>query len=266
MPFVDRTGARIFYEVTDLCGPWVKDPETIVFHHGICATADLWNGWLPALLERYRVVRFDMRGYGKSTITPPFGPAFSDLVGDLFAVADAAGATQFHLAGESIGGTVAMAAALAQPSRLKSLTITNAAAHGPRLANVSVWRDIVAEHGQREWATRMMDWRLFPGAVDQPRWDWFFEQHATAPMDVTLYLAELLLGADMRADLAKLTLPMLILSPDSSPFIAVDLMADIHAAVQDSEMLVVPHSKHGLPLSHGNLCAATLREFLDRRT
>jgi 3-oxoadipate enol-lactonase len=124
---------------------------------------------------------------------------------------------------------------------------------------------MVREHGQTEWAKRMMEWRCFPGALDEGEWNWFFEQHATSSMNVTLALADLLLGADLRPELPSLKMPMLIFSPDSSPFISIDLMADIHRAVAGSEMQVVPHTKHGLPLSHGTMCASTLREFLSRR-
>lgn len=264
--FVDRDNARLHYETTNLTGPWVSEPETIIFHHGICATLDLWNGWLPQLSERYRIVRFDMRGYGASKVEGPFKPGFDDMVADLFAVADANGCGDFHLVGESIGGTIAMAAALSAQARIKSLTITNAAAHGPSLENVRVWRDMVNEQGQDEWARRMMEWRFFPNTLEPRRWQWFYEQHATCSIDVTLSLAELLLGADMRSELPSLSMPMLIVSPDSSPFIAVDLMAEIHAAVPGSEMQVVPHARHGLPFSHATTCAASLRKFLRRRT
>jgi pimeloyl-ACP methyl ester carboxylesterase len=57
---------------------------------------------------------------------------------------------------------------------------------------------------------------------------------------------------------------MLLLSPDSSPFVAVSEMNDLRDGVKDAELRVFPHARHGLPLSHGAECGAALREFLDR--
>lgn len=63
-----------------------------------------------------------MRGFGQSSVPPrDYRWTFEGLVDDLLKVADAAGVERFHLVGESIGGTVALACALAHPQRLLSL-------------------------------------------------------------------------------------------------------------------------------------------------
>ena len=72
-------------------------------------------------------------------------------------VVDTAGAERFHLVGESIGGTAAIAFALAFPERVSSLTLSNAAARGGRIRNADSWRGIVAKSGQATWARQMMD-------------------------------------------------------------------------------------------------------------
>ena len=66
MAYVETDGGKIYYEVIDLVAPWEAKRETIVFHHGIGASAGIWTEWLPELIMRYRIVRFDMRGYGRS--------------------------------------------------------------------------------------------------------------------------------------------------------------------------------------------------------
>src|SRR5215510_11264654 len=118
----------LYYEVVDPVAPWAKSRAPILFHHGIGASAEIWAGWYSTLVDSYRLVSFDMRGYGRSHI-PAAGFAWSldKMVEDLFAVADAAGLQQFHLVGESIGGTVALAAALARPDRIATLTVSNGA-------------------------------------------------------------------------------------------------------------------------------------------
>jgi alpha/beta hydrolase family protein len=75
VPLLDRPGGgSLHYEVTALTAPWRDDPPTIVFHHGVGITADVWLEWLPILADRYRLVRFDMRGFGRSSVP---GPGFA---------------------------------------------------------------------------------------------------------------------------------------------------------------------------------------------
>jgi pimeloyl-ACP methyl ester carboxylesterase len=111
----------------------------------------------------------------------------------------------------------------------------------------------------------MMEWRFFPGALTEAKYRWFHDQQAECSAAATLGLADLLLRSDLSAAVGGITVPTLILHPDSSPFIPVEIAADLHARVPGAELQVFPHAKHGLPLSHGRDCAAVLRDFLERR-
>jgi pimeloyl-ACP methyl ester carboxylesterase len=266
MPFAETDAGRLHYQVCDVVPPWVADPQTIVFHHGVAASLDIWAGWLPALAQRYRLVRFDMRGYGKSVV-PPAGYAwsFDRLVDDLLAVADAAGAQRFHLVGESIGGTAAIACALREPKRVLSMTLSNAAARGGLISNVAGWGAIVASGGQREWARQMMAWRFFPGALAPQVHAWYLALHEQCSMDACLGLADLLLATDLGPRLGEIAMPALLLSPEASPFIPLEIMAGLREKIAGAELQVFAHAKHGLPLSHGAQCAEVLRGFLERR-
>src|SRR5438876_11950896 len=104
MPMLEHPEGAIWYDVVDLTPPWIKDPPVILFHHGVGIDARIWNGWLPRLADRYRLVRLDMRGCGQSSV-PGTGFAWSmdRLADDALAVAQAATARQFHWVGESIG-------------------------------------------------------------------------------------------------------------------------------------------------------------------
>jgi pimeloyl-ACP methyl ester carboxylesterase len=266
MPMIETGSGALYYDLCDIVPDWVHNPQTIVFHHGIAANTHIWAEWLPVLATRYRLVRFDMRGFGKS-VQPPrdFRWSFEALVDDLLKVAGAAGAERFHLVGESIGGTVALACALAAPRRLQSLTLSNAAARGGLVANVKGWREVLAQEGQSGWARLLMESRFHPGVLDPKVHAWYLRVHETCSMDATLGLADLLLGADLTPRLGEITVPTLLLSPQSSPFIALEVMAAMRAAIPGAELQVFAHSKHGLPLSHGRACAETLAAFLMRR-
>lgn len=265
--YLETKQGRIHYRLIDLVPPWIAAPEYIVFHHGIAANLHVWSPWIPVLARRYRLVTFDMRGFGDSHIpASDFAWSFDVLVADLLAVADAAGARKFHLVGESIGGTVAIACALRAAERLLSLTLSNAAARGGLVNNVTSWRDTLSQHGQAAWATQMMQQRFHPGALPRALHDWYWRVHAECSMAATLGLADLLLAADLTDRLSSITTPALLLCPDASPFIPAQVMSEMRARIPNAQLQVFAHSKHGLPLSHGTACAQTLLDFLDRRS
>lgn len=266
MPMIETGSGALHYDLCDVVPAWIEKPQTILFHHGIGANIHIWADWLPVLATRYRLLRFDMRGFGKS-VQPQrdFRWSFDALTDDLLKVADAAGADRFHLVGESIGGTVAMACALRAPQRLLSLTLSNAAARGGLVSNVKGWRDVLAQEGQAGWARLLMTSRFHPDALDPGVHAWYQRVHESCSMDATLALADLLLGADLTSRLGEIKLPTLLLSPQSSPFIPLEVMAAMRAAIRGAELQVFAHSKHGLPLSHGRACAETLAAFLARR-
>lgn len=266
MPTVNTPSGALHYTVCDIVPDWVDAPETIVFHHGIAANTHLWTDWLPILATRYRLARFDMRGFGQSVVPDAdFGWSFEVLIDDLLAVAQAAGAARFHLVGESIGGTAALAFALKNPDRLLSLCLSNAAARGGLVTNVKGWREILAQGGQAAWAGQMMQWRFHSGALPPEVHDWYAKVHESCSMAATLGLADLLLANDLTPRLSEIGVPTLLLAPEASPFIPLEIMASMRAVIPDAELQVFAHSKHGLPLSHGRECAQTLRAFLQRR-
>ncbi len=266
MPELATPTGSLYYDVCDIVPGWIDRPQTIVFHHGIAANTHIWAYWLPVLATRYRLVRFDMRGFGRS-VQPArdFAWSFDVLVDDLLRVADAAGAQQFHLVGESIGGTAALACALKAPQRVLSLALCNAAARGGLVGNVTGWREIVAQSGQAGWAKQMMQWRFFPGALNLQPYTWYLEVHQTCNMEAVFGLADLLLASDLTPRLSAINAPTLLMSPEASPFIPAQVMLGMREAMPDAELQVFANSKHGLPLSHAQACARTLDEFLSRR-
>ncbi|HWB47806.1 MAG TPA: alpha/beta hydrolase [Stellaceae bacterium] len=266
MAFVDRGGQRLYYQITDIAAPWVREPATLLFHHGIGAVSGIWADWVHALADHYRIVRFDMRGYGRSDIPAADFPWSIDLLADdMLAVADAAGAERFHFVGESIGGTIGLYTALKHPARFLSLTMSNAGHVGSSIQRVESWRRTMDERGMNGWSDDFMADRFHPGALSPERWDWYARQQAADDRHAVLNALAVLVGMDLSADLPKVRPPVLILHPDASPFIPVAVAAALHAGLPDAELHVIGHAKHGLPFSHASGCATILRGFLARR-
>jgi pimeloyl-ACP methyl ester carboxylesterase len=263
MPTLAAQDCILEYEFIDIAAPWLPARETVVFNHGVGASLGVWAEWLPALVDRYRVLRFDMRGHGHSTWREGAAKLTMDtLTDDLFAVMDAAGVSRAHLVGESIGGTIALNAALRSPDRVATLTVSNGAHVGATIQSVQDWQEIIAARGMVGWSAHMMPLRFFPGAIPGEVRRWFEATQALAHPQAVLEMLEALVGADTADRLAGLKPPVLLLHPDSSPFIPVPLMADFKARVPDGTLHVIGHARHGMPVSHASVCANLLRGFL----
>jgi len=264
MPLAQTAHGALHYETVDHPGPWQKKGLPILFHHGIGSSAALWTGWFPALIDRHPLAVFDMRGCGRSHIpSAGFKWSLDRMVEDLFAVADAAALRRFHLVGESIGGTVALAAAIVRPDRIATLTVSNGAHLGASIQRVQIWQKQLNEGGVKGWSDAFMPDRFHDGALSAERWAWFAAQQEQWPRDSILKALGVLVGTDLTPRLGEIKCPTLLLHPDDSPFIPVPVMAELHRLLPVSQLNVFGHSRHGLPFSHAAQCAAALRSFLD---
>jgi 3-oxoadipate enol-lactonase len=94
--------------------------------HGVGADLDSWDAVARRLTRRYRVLRADLRGHGRSGRVT--GCHIDDFVGDLAALLDEAGAPATHLVGFSLGGLIAQHFALAHPERVRRLALISTVA------------------------------------------------------------------------------------------------------------------------------------------
>lgn len=258
-----KTARGLNYVATDLRPPWVTSGLPIVFNHGIGTTHEVWSAWVPTVAARHPMVRFDLRGFGQSPVPPASHKwTMDELVDDLLEVVATTGAPKVHVFGESIGGTVALAAALRAPERFASVSVSNASHKGPGVTNIQGWRKTFESDGAEAWNAGMMTNRFYPGATDEAALAWFSKTQVSASRDSILGLAALLAGANLTEQLPRLKVPLSITLPDSSPFISPVHGAEMRALVPGSRLRIVPHSKHGLPFSHAKGEAEALVAFL----
>jgi 3-oxoadipate enol-lactonase len=93
------------------------DGSPLVLIHPGWGDSDIWSPVLPTLRDRYRVIRYDNRGYGRSP-APTEAFTWSD---DLRLVLDRAGLSRAALIAHSGGGGTALAFALAAPERVSAI-------------------------------------------------------------------------------------------------------------------------------------------------
>lgn len=106
-----------------------KDPYPIVLLHGTSASLHTWDGWTAALQGQRRVIRFDLPGFGLTGPHPAHDYSIAAYVQFVTQVLDAMGVRTFVLAGNSLGGHIAWATAVAQPQRVSQLILVDSAGY-----------------------------------------------------------------------------------------------------------------------------------------
>jgi 3-oxoadipate enol-lactonase len=120
MARLEVPGGELYYEVAG-------DGMPAVLVHGLALDARMWDDQVPALEDVATVVRYDVRGYGRSTrdAATPYANA-----GDLWRLVDHLGIDRTVLVGLSMGGRVVVEATLAAPERVRALVLLDAVLDG----------------------------------------------------------------------------------------------------------------------------------------
>jgi len=116
--FADVNGTKLYYEIAG-------SGDTIVFIHGWSFDNRCWDDQFSDFARSYRVLRYDLRGFGKSSL-PEAGKSYSHT-DDLVALLDFLGIEKAHILGHSFGGRIAVDFALHYPERTISLILPDAA-------------------------------------------------------------------------------------------------------------------------------------------
>ncbi len=265
MPTLQRPEGALYYDLTDIAPPWAKPRETILFLHGLAIDSDIWSPWLPALVDRYRVVRLDLRGFGRSFVPKDHaGWSMDAIAADVRAVMAAVGADKVHFIGESTGGTVGLYMALHQREALLSLTTVSAAHRGGAIGRVTALRDEIATLGMDKWSERLMAQRFHEGGISPEMWRWFHGVQRKAEPRACGDLLDMLVQVDLTARLKEITTPTLIIAPDDSPFVSVESAVERLRAMPNARLQVIANARHGVAFSHGAECAAAVSSFLKR--
>ena len=133
--FAEVNGARLYYEI-------MGDGEPLVLVHAGIADGRMWEGQLGAFARRYRVIRYEMRGFGRSVMVK--GPYAHRE--DLRALLDSLGTEWAFLVGCSMGGGTIIDFALEHPGRVRALVLVGSAVSGFESGDDSPeqWEELVA--------------------------------------------------------------------------------------------------------------------------
>jgi 3-oxoadipate enol-lactonase len=135
MGYVEHDGANLYYQLEGR-----DDAPCVVLSNSLGTDLALWEPQMQSLLRHFRVLRYDARGHGRSSVTP--GPYSIEQLGrDVVALMDHAGLAKAHFCGLSMGGMIGMWLATEQPQRIDRLVLSNTAA---RIAPPEQWNARIA--------------------------------------------------------------------------------------------------------------------------
>ncbi len=130
MRLFESNGYQLQYWIDEAAGD-VEARPWLVLINSIATDLRIWDPVVASLRGHYRILRYDARGQGGSTVEDTEF-SIASLADDLIALLDGLGIRTAHLCGLSLGGMVAMHLATIRPERVKRLILCNTAAYvGP---------------------------------------------------------------------------------------------------------------------------------------
>jgi pimeloyl-ACP methyl ester carboxylesterase len=257
--FAEVNGTRLYYEVAGAGTP-------LVLIHGFSLDRRLWDLQFSDLARHWRVLRYDLRGFGRSALPAPGQPYRHH--DDLAALLAHLRLELAALVGLSLGGLVALNTALEYPAQVSALVLVDTIVSGRPMS--AAWDE---EYRQARRLTRTAGlaaakqaWlnvsmlnatRLHPVAgplAQQQVDDWSGWQFANHDPENT--------ALDARARLAEVRVPALIVvgERDHPDLLAI---ADELTGLPRSRKVVVPGAGHLVPLEAPAEFYALLTSFLN---
>lgn len=270
--FEPSPGVRVHY--TDEGN---REGRTLILVHGFAASVHAWRPWIERLFSDYRLVTIDLPGHGLTETPEGYRATLEGNAALVDALAQRVGARTFVLAGNSMGGAVALAYAMAYPEKLDGLVLVDAAGWpgedgkrgGPPFF-AGLFNNPVGH-----WFIKLFDPRLFAtGGLKSAYRDEALVTDALVDRYVDLAMAkghrDVLLTQKsqpakpwMPADFHAIRLPVLVMAGEEDALIPADDSRAIAAAIPGAKLAIYPDGGH-LPMEQlPDATVKDLRAFLD---
>ncbi len=258
--FANVNNTKLYYES-------LGSGDPIVFVHGFGLDTRTWDEQFATFARRYRVIRYNMRGFGKSAL--PTTECYSH-VQDLKALLDYLGISHFTLVGHSRGGRFAIEFALTFKECLAKLVIADAVPDGfianknlPLNSNdiTTIARTKGIQAAREAWFSHplfhsvksnpQLSKRIWQMILDYSGWHWVNDDPG-------------LIGApDAAQCLPEIDIPTLIIvgENDLDDFLkASDLLKN---SIQNSTKVIIPGAGHMSPMEDPSFFNYAVQKFLE---
>jgi 3-oxoadipate enol-lactonase len=258
----DRSVAacQVHYE---RAGP--PDGPAVVLASSLGTELSMWEAQASALADRFQVIRYDLRGHGRSPA--PAGPySIAELGADLLALLDRLELERASLCGISIGGMSSMWVAAHASSRVDRLVVCCSSARVDPDARYRERAAIVREHGVEKIADAVLA-------------RWFTPSFARAKPDVVELLrarliatpregyagcCEALAAMDLRAALPSIEAPTLVIAGRDDPALPPEHSRRIADAIPGARLEVVPGAAHLANIEQPTVVGELIAHHLDQ--
>ncbi|MDG4808807.1 3-oxoadipate enol-lactonase [Micromonospora sp. WMMD1120] len=247
---------------TTVDGP--SDAPVLLLGSSLGTAGAMWEPQVAALTERFRVIRYDHLGHGRSAVPP--GPYTIGLLGRaVLRTLDHLDVPRAHYAGLSLGGMVGMWLAAHAPDRVRRLALLcTSASLGPS----AQWRERAA-------TVRSAG---LPAIADTVVARWFTPGFAAARPDVVAtyramltatssagYAAccEAIAGMDLRPDLGRIDAPTLVVAGADDPATPVTHAHEIVRRIPTARLTVVEAAAHLATVEQPERVCRLLQDHFD---
>lgn len=241
----------------------------LVLLHGWGMHGGVWQGVCDALAEHCRLHIIDLPGMGHSPACTPY--TLSQLAETIANRLP----PQATVCGWSLGGQVAMRLALDYPQQVARLLLVGST---PCFVNQADWPHGIAATVFREFAAqiaadyhpgmgRFLGLQAFGGESSRQQMRALREQFAARPVpspEVLQLALQVLLETDLRAEVAHLALPMLILHGNRDTLVPVAAAHWMKAQLPQVHLDIIPGASHAPFLSHPTAFLTAVTRFLEQ--
>ena len=258
-------GAELYYKLTG------EGPTLVLAHAGV-ADSTMWDEQVDAFATHYRVLRYDMRGFGKSSSAPG---TFSHHQ-DLSILLDILGIAQAHFLGLSNGGMVVTDFALEYPEKVLSLVLVSSAVSGfefkgePPQTIVQLMNALGAE--DLDGATEIAAQIWADGPLRTPEQVSGFVRERLKTMSRTALRNQLPNAAQPQGleppawgRLREVTVPTLVVLGDKDDPSILEIGETLEHDINGAEKVVIPGTAHMLNMERPEAFNQLVLDFLGRQ-
>ncbi len=232
--------------------------------HGLGSSAADWADQIQHFSRTYRVIAPDLRGHGATEqLAGPY--SISLFAADMAALLKSQRIDSAHVVGISLGGAIAFQFAADQPALTRTLTIVNS---GPEMIlrtfgqKLMIWQRLVIVRllGLPRMGNILVK-RLFPDPASAAVRAGFAERFAKNRLAPYLASLHALIGWSVSARLGEIRCPTLVIAADQD-YSPVALKQDYVAKMPNARLVVIPDSRHAVPMERPAEFNRVLEEFL----
>ena len=254
----------------------------IIAHHGApgLSTHEEPKRAFGPLADKHQIVTFDARGSGASEAKPPY--THEQWVADIDAIREHFGFERFIMAGGSYGGFLSLEYAIRHPERVTHVILRDTAArdYGEQakanaLARAKEFPQITEEVLDHVFDGTMRDNEHYRECweIIAPLYNVNYDPVAMAERIKSIpfnyetknfAFAHNLPNYDVRDQLSKITVPVLITVGRHHWITPVEASEELHALLPNSELAIFENSGHSPQQEEAELWIATIRDFLER--